>query len=161
MEAAIKRCTDLYIFNDPAWFASMTSTPTEADEMIRIAFGRVSKEICTTLFNMHRVITDMMNSTIATETDMIVQDDRAAATKHIKQETQAQRRTLARTKVLARELMTTLNWARFKQCNPACGLSEVCVVPMWPIGTVEEYERPRCANSSGSGFDGEGERYWR
>lgn len=168
MEAAIKRCTNFYILNDTAWFASVVSPPTEADEMIRVAFVRVSGAICTTLFNMHKVINATKTSSSTTnaaaaEADKIIiaRGDRAATTQHIQQRTQARRKALARTKALAGELMTTLGWARFKQCNPACGLGEVCVVPMWPMGTVDEYERPSCANSSGYGFDGEGESYWR
>lgn len=55
-----------------------------------------------------------------------------------------------------RDLMDFLQWTRFKRCPP-CALSEVCMIPMWPMGTVEEYNSPRCTNGSDAR---DGESYW-
>lgn len=54
------------------------------------------------------------------------------------------------------DLLDRLNWATFKRC-PTCGLGEVCMIPMWPMGTVSQYRSPRCTNGTDSEND---ESYW-
>lgn len=56
-----------------------------------------------------------------------------------------------------RQLMDYLGWAMWKKCR-GCGDHEICVVPIWPMGTVEDYEHPQCRDASRPG--GEGSRYW-
>ncbi|KAI9039341.1 uncharacterized protein KD926_009484 [Aspergillus affinis] len=56
-----------------------------------------------------------------------------------------------------RELIDYLNWTMWKECR-GCGDHEICVVPIWPLGTVEDYEHPQCRDASRP--SGEGSRYW-
>ncbi|KAH7039765.1 uncharacterized protein B0I36DRAFT_309245 [Microdochium trichocladiopsis] len=158
MDAAIKRCTHFYIPDLAAISRSMHAT--EADRLIHVAFTRVTGDICKTLIHMHTVIT-AADSSIAADASFSQDDDvgQATTTAAATRQSRARKDALARTKSLARELVSTLNWAHFKQCRPGCGLSEVCIVPMWPMGTVDEYESPRCANQSDPGWAG-GKRYW-
>ncbi|PLB45791.1 hypothetical protein P170DRAFT_365228 [Aspergillus steynii IBT 23096] len=56
-----------------------------------------------------------------------------------------------------RQLMEYLNWTMWKECR-GCGDHEICAVPIWPMGTVEDYEHPQCRDASSP--SGEGRRYW-
>ncbi|KAF7538610.1 hypothetical protein G7054_g2837 [Neopestalotiopsis clavispora] len=102
---------------------------TESDHLIHTAFKTVTHEICSTLFRVR---------------DLVVMD--AAP----------DRSSLAAAQSALGALMQSLSWTRFKRCPP-CAINEVCVIPMWPMGTVEMYNNPRCSN--GSDAD-DGERYW-
>ncbi|KAI9369229.1 hypothetical protein BJX61DRAFT_164727 [Aspergillus egyptiacus] len=55
------------------------------------------------------------------------------------------------------DLAEWLSWTTWKDCN-GCGDHEICLVPMWPLGTVEDYKHPRCRDVSQ--LEGEGPRYW-
>lgn len=102
---------------------------TESDRLIHTAFSAVTHEICSSLFRVR---------------DLVVTNPAP------------DRSSLAAATSALGALMQSLGWTRFKRC-PACAIDEVCVIPMWPMGTVEEYNNPRCSN--GSEVDG-GERYW-
>ncbi|KAK9787667.1 hypothetical protein AB5N19_03367 [Seiridium cardinale] len=102
---------------------------TDSDHLIKVALQTVTHEICSTLFRVH---------------DLVVTDPAPDEP------------SLAAASSALRALMQSLNWTRFKRC-PACAINEVCVIPMWPMGTVEEYNNPRCSN--GSEVE-DGERYW-
>ncbi|KAJ5692414.1 hypothetical protein N7462_001837 [Penicillium macrosclerotiorum] len=52
-----------------------------------------------------------------------------------------------------------LGWATWKKCR-GCEDNEVCVVPIWPMGTVADYENPRCKDLTGPVQDPDGESYW-
>ncbi|PYH76505.1 hypothetical protein BO82DRAFT_396125 [Aspergillus uvarum CBS 121591] len=56
-----------------------------------------------------------------------------------------------------RELMNYLAWTTWKQCS-GCGDHEVCVVPIWPMGTLEDYEHPQCRDFSNPMSPGQS--YW-
>ncbi|KAL5360264.1 hypothetical protein BJX96DRAFT_69404 [Aspergillus floccosus] len=56
-----------------------------------------------------------------------------------------------------RRLMENLSWTTWKECN-GCVDNEVCVVPMWPMGTVEDYKHPQCRDPDQP--NGDGRRYW-
>lgn len=102
---------------------------TEPDHLIKTAIEAVTHEICSTLFRVRGLVaTDPAPD----------QSSLAASTSAL------------------RALMQSLSWTRFKKC-PSCAINEVCVIPMWPMGTVEEYNNPRCSN--GSEIE-DGERYW-
>ena len=47
-----------------------------------------------------------------------------------------------------KELMIWLAWPEFKYCQPSCALDEVCFTAIWPWGSAQDIERPRCANGS-------------
>ncbi|KAI0125355.1 hypothetical protein BJ170DRAFT_703422 [Xylariales sp. AK1849] len=116
--------------NRCASFYLQSVTPfTKADHLIKAAFETVTHEICNTLFKVH---------------SLVVSDPAP------------DRSSLAASVSALRDLMRTLNWTRFKRCPP-CSINEVCVIPMWPMGTVAMYNSPRCSNGSETG---EGERYW-
>lgn len=55
-------------------------------------------------------------------------------------------------------LMDYLDWTSWKECR-GCEDHEICVVPIWPMGSVADYESPRCREAS-SPYDQDGESYW-
>ncbi|CAG7924635.1 unnamed protein product [Penicillium olsonii] len=59
---------------------------------------------------------------------------------------------------VVQDLMHYLNWATWKQCK-GCEDNEICVVPIWPMGTVEDYEHPKCKDADNP-FGQGGESYW-
>ncbi|KAH8662379.1 hypothetical protein BX600DRAFT_382718 [Xylariales sp. PMI_506] len=103
---------------------------TEADRLIKTAFQATVHEICDTLFRVR---------------SLVVLDPAPDQS------------SLAASTSALRSLMTTLNWTRFKKC-PACAINEVCLIPMWPFGTVEDYNHPRCTNGTNAN-DGSA-NYW-
>lgn len=56
------------------------------------------------------------------------------------------------------KLMEYLDWTTWKQCK-GCDENEICVVPIWPMGTKEDYEHPRCKDADNP-FGQGGESYW-
>ncbi|GKZ20264.1 hypothetical protein AbraCBS73388_005533 [Aspergillus brasiliensis] len=58
---------------------------------------------------------------------------------------------------LFQDLMEYLAWTTWKQCS-GCADHEICVVPIWPMGTVEDYNHPQCHDASNP--SSEGQRYW-
>ncbi|OQE29449.1 hypothetical protein PENSTE_c002G01704 [Penicillium steckii] len=58
-----------------------------------------------------------------------------------------------------RSLITYLDWTTWKECR-GCQDNEICVVPIWPMGTISDYDNPKCRDASRP-YDGEdGESYW-
>ncbi|KAJ5472778.1 hypothetical protein N7530_006779 [Penicillium desertorum] len=57
-----------------------------------------------------------------------------------------------------RDLVGYLDWATWKECR-GCAADEICVVPIWPMGTVQDYGSPQCKDAS-SPYDQGGENYW-
>ncbi|OQV02427.1 hypothetical protein CLAIMM_07628 [Cladophialophora immunda] len=55
--------------------------------------------------------------------------------------------TLSQSMENLRSLIEYLDWSVWKRC-PQCAFNEVCFIPMWPFGNVEDREHPRCRNSS-------------
>ncbi|KAF2175618.1 hypothetical protein K469DRAFT_610025 [Zopfia rhizophila CBS 207.26] len=45
------------------------------------------------------------------------------------------------------QLISYLQWTAWKQC-PSCADEEICVVPIWPLGTLEDHRKPRCLGES-------------
>ncbi|KAL4906649.1 hypothetical protein BDW74DRAFT_190181 [Aspergillus multicolor] len=54
-------------------------------------------------------------------------------------------------------LMGYLGWTTWKDCR-GCGDHEICIIPMWPMGTVDDYNHPQCRDIAK--LNGEGPRYW-
>ncbi|KAL5343378.1 hypothetical protein BJX70DRAFT_385528 [Aspergillus crustosus] len=54
-------------------------------------------------------------------------------------------------------LMRYLAWTTWKDCN-GCGDHEICMIPMWPMGIVDDYNHPQCRDFAK--LDGDGPRYW-
>ncbi|KAJ5538333.1 hypothetical protein N7494_007812 [Penicillium frequentans] len=65
---------------------------------------------------------------------------------------------LAAAKELIAQLMVKLDWTAWKKCR-GCLDSEICVVPIWPMGSVGDYEKPQCKDAL-SPYDRDGENYW-
>jgi hypothetical protein len=59
---------------------------------------------------------------------------------------------------ILQDLVNYLDWTTWKECR-GCAVDELCVVPIWPMGTVEDYESPSCKNASNP-YDQHGESYW-
>ncbi|KAJ5781065.1 hypothetical protein N7457_006225 [Penicillium paradoxum] len=57
-----------------------------------------------------------------------------------------------------KKLIGYLDWATWKECR-GCAANEICVVPIWPMGTVQDYENPKCKDASDPYGEG-GESYW-
>ncbi|CAI6099175.1 unnamed protein product [Clonostachys chloroleuca] len=103
---------------------------TTADVLIYSAFEEVLSQICTTLFKVRDIsLVAQQNEDYALPT--------AVGT--------------------LQSLLNYLGWASFKRCPP-CGVDEVCLIPMWPFGTVDAYEHPQCVKSTDG--RGDGESYW-
>lgn len=57
-----------------------------------------------------------------------------------------------------RSLNRYLDWTTWKECR-GCADDEICVVPIWPMGTVADYDDPSCKPASDP-FDRDGQSYW-
>jgi len=51
-------------------------------------------------------------------------------------------------------LVHYLQWTTWKECGP-CADEQVCFIPMWPMGSLENHRSPRCM-----GEEGVGQGYW-
>lgn len=107
---------------------------TASDRLIHAALTAVMDQLCTGLFDARNLVRRAAAAESELDADVALADVVA----------------------VLRSLIKYLNWARFKRC-PACGLGEVCAIPMWPMGTVEMYEAPRCSNGSDLL---QGDNYW-
>lgn len=103
---------------------------TESDHLIHAAIRTTTSELCTKLFEVREIVTR--------DSDL---EDSEKVSKSLS---------------ILTALMDRLQWARFKSCG-GCDVDEVCLIPMWPSGTKEDYDSPRCVNSTVR--DG-GESYW-
>jgi hypothetical protein len=56
---------------------------------------------------------------------------------------------------VVQDLRDWLGWTTWKRCG-TCAVSEVCFVPIWPLGGKELMERPKCLSNIGDG----GRGYW-
>ncbi|EFX06320.1 hypothetical protein CMQ_6641 [Grosmannia clavigera kw1407] len=129
--AAIDRCTHYYLHNPVPLSATYPANVT--NQLIHTALATVTDEICTALFHVRDLVSGY---------GMLSHSERETA--------------LAASVKTLQSLIAYLGWARFKRC-PACGIGEICMIPMWPMGTVELYEKPSCCNGTDS-LDGE--NYW-
>lgn len=55
-------------------------------------------------------------------------------------------------------LIDQLDWTTWKKCR-GCADNEICVLPIWPMGTVADYDNPQCKEASNP-YDRDGESYW-
>lgn len=56
------------------------------------------------------------------------------------------------------QLRAWLGWTTWKRCR-GCAANEVCLVPIWPLGTAKDFDNPRCT-SDPSEHSGKND-YWR
>jgi hypothetical protein len=58
------------------------------------------------------------------------------------------------------QLKDYLAWTTWKQCR-GCAVDEICFLPIWPVGTAEDFEQPKCRSDvSLAPGHGDGDRYW-
>lgn len=55
-------------------------------------------------------------------------------------------------------LIHELDWTTWKRCR-GCETNEICVLPIWPMGTKTDYDNPQCKEASDP-YEGDGESYW-
>ncbi|KAJ5220238.1 hypothetical protein N7468_009442 [Penicillium chermesinum] len=55
-------------------------------------------------------------------------------------------------------LVKQLDWTTWKACR-GCQDNEICVVPIWPMGSVADYNNPKCKDASRP-YDSDDESYW-
>lgn len=55
-------------------------------------------------------------------------------------------------------LIDHLDWTSWKECR-GCENHEICVVPIWPMGSVADYEKPTC-REAWRPYDKDGDSYW-
>lgn len=70
---------------------------------------------------------------------------------------QSQKSLKAAVRVI-QELVEYLDWTVWKECK-GCDAHEICVIPIWPMGTVEDYEHPKCKDADDAYGEG-GKSYW-
>lgn len=58
---------------------------------------------------------------------------------------------------IVKSLREWLGWTTWKRCR-GCGVHEVCLLPIWPIGSEKDFEQPQCV--SGMEFGEEHMGYW-
>ncbi|KAL1841224.1 hypothetical protein VTJ49DRAFT_7292 [Mycothermus thermophilus] len=110
--AATKRCAGFY---------TQGITPeTEEDRLVLAAIETVTGSICSTLFEVRRLVDENTGEDDATFKDV---------------------------KKILRGLMKQLAWTNWMECR-GCGIDEVCFVPMWPYGDRPSHEQPNCRNAS-------------
>lgn len=54
-------------------------------------------------------------------------------------------------------LVEYLSWSTWKECR-GCKDNEICVIPIWPLGIEEDYDRPQCRDEKK--LEVEGTKYW-
>lgn len=127
-QLAIDRCARHYV--DPHTLHSESWTPE--DGAIAAAVVAVSKTICTSLFSAREVLHSNMTTAgvepLANKAREIIQ-----------------------------KLISDLRWSTWKECEN-CGPDEICSIPMFPMGSEEDYSHPRCKNATGMLASSE---YWR
>jgi hypothetical protein len=65
---------------------------------------------------------------------------------------------LASAQNIIQTMIEDLDWTVWKECR-GCEDNEICVVPIWPMGTVDDYNNPQCKPVS-MPYNGTGESYW-
>lgn len=115
---AIERCAQHYI--DPHLLRPQTWTPE--DHAIAAAIGTVSGTICRSLFAAREVLRS--NET----------RDGFESPSH-------------EARVIVQRLIDDLRWSTWRECG-ACAADEICSIPMFPVGSKEDYFHPTCKNMS-------------
>lgn len=124
---AIERCVQHYV--DPHLLRPQTWTPE--DRAIAAAIGTVSGAICRSLFAAREVLRG---------------NETAGGFASPVHEAQA----------IVQKLINDLRWSTWRECG-ACAADEICSIPMFPVGSKEDYFHPTCKNMSSILRTGE---YW-
>lgn len=116
--SAIRRCTLHYLQSS----SLQRDSWTPEDHAIFAAIETVSRNICDSVFRARRRLIDSVS--MANDWPSI-QDA---------QET-------------IRSLTTKLKWSTWRECS-SCASHEICSIPMFPIGAVDDYFHPSCKSLS-------------
>ncbi|KAH8896897.1 hypothetical protein GQ53DRAFT_743408 [Thozetella sp. PMI_491] len=114
LSGAIKNCGDHYLI----LAIERKAYWTLEDQAIFEALHVVSKALCTSLFTMR----DVLEFSDPADIDQSV----------------------ATIRTMAKNLMTVLGWTTWKECGPCPQADELCFVPMFPMGSEEDYRSPAC-----------------
>ncbi|KAI1295307.1 hypothetical protein F5Y03DRAFT_371952 [Xylaria venustula] len=112
-----------------SFYLGSVSLITESDAYVKAALDTTMRKICKVLFEVRDLVATNPSP---------------------------DQKSLESSVSAVKDLTEYLNWTRFKRCPP-CAIDEVCLIPMWPFGTVQQYNSPRCSN--GTDVNGE-ENYW-
>ncbi|KAL0931249.1 uncharacterized protein CTRU02_213984 [Colletotrichum truncatum] len=112
------------------FYLQIMNPSTEADRLIHAAFQTVTSRICSTLFDIRERVSGVA---------------------------EVSRSDLEWSAEALQSLISFLGWSRFKRCE-SCDLDAVCFIPMWPMGSQDDYYSPNCKN--GSDLRG-GNSYWK
>ena len=97
---------------------------TEQDRLIEAAFKTVTHRICSTLFEVRR---------------LLFAKEKGEGTEELEDTGSAVD--------LIRGLNKWLDWSDWKVCGQ-CGLDEVCFIAVFPFGTAEDHYSPHCVNNT-------------
>lgn len=96
---------------------------TLEDHAIFAAIETVSQNICTALLEARRILKD----------DLTITDGELSGKQQVRN--------------IVRALVQKLRWSTWKECG-SCAVNEICSIPMFPIGTLDDYFNPACKNLS-------------
>lgn len=112
--SATRRCAQHYLQS----LSLYSKEWTPEDHAIFAAVETVSSTICSSLFTSRRLL---INSMSMTDSESVVEQARK----------------------VVRELSNELRWSTWKECG-SCATNEICSIPMFPVGTTEDYFHPTC-----------------
>lgn len=95
---------------------------TPEDHAISAALETVSGIICSSLYTTRRLL---INNVAEARGESVLEQ--------------------ARNEV--RSLARKLKWSTWRECG-SCAINEICSIPMFPVGTVDDYFHPTCKNVS-------------
>jgi hypothetical protein len=114
--AAVSLCTRLYL--DDTLRKKYIWTPEDA--AIYTAIEVVAETICSSLFHIRSLLTCTESGTGDEESG------------------------LARSQEIAVALVEQLKWTNWKECGRCPKPGQICLIPMFPYGSSEDYYSPRC-----------------
>lgn len=116
--SALSRCTQHHL--QPLSLNAREWMPE--DHAIYAATESVSGTICVSLFTIRRLLID----------SLVTSDDQSV---------------VEQARDIAWELIHKLRWSTWRECA-GCSVNEICSIPMFPVGKVDDYFHPTCKNRS-------------
>ena len=91
-------------------------TWTPEDAAIFVALEVVADKICSSLFQIRSLLASIRDAEVA----------------------------LLRSREVAGALMEQLQWTAWKECGRCASSAQFCLIPIFPVGSVEDYYSPKC-----------------
>lgn len=104
---------------------------TKTDHLLAVSVLTVAGKICTTLFDAR---------------DLILEEERKSMKEPAGSTQETLHRALQQARDRVQDLIQWLDWSIWKECG-TCANNEVCLIPMWPFGTPDDYHKPSCKDS--------------